>query len=133
MEHDGDEEAKILELERWALDRWGKGDPSGFLSICDPGVVYFDNMNERRIDGLPALTAYYEAVLLGVAFLALLRAEIGAACCLLAAFSWQAAPLFGRSDYDQLAASALLLGAVLFATLRARGAQPEPAREIRLP
>lgn len=82
---------------------------------------------------LVPLTAYYEVALLGVAFLALLRAEIGAAWCLLAALTWQAAPLFGKSDLDQLAASALLLAAVLFATLRARGAQAEPSPELRLP
>jgi hypothetical protein len=82
---------------------------------------------------LVPLTAYYEVALLGVAFLALLRAEIGAAWCLLAALSWQAAPLFGNSDFDQLAASALLLTGVLFATLRARAAQAEPSPELRLP
>ena len=82
---------------------------------------------------LVPLTAYYEVALLGVAFLALLRAEIGAVWCLLAALSWRAAPLFGKSDYDQLAASALSLAAVLFATLRARAAQQEPGAEIRIP
>ena len=75
---------------------------------------------------LVPLTAYYEAVLLGVGFLALRRPEIGAAWCLLAALSWLAAPRFGESDLDQLAASALLLAAVLFATLRARGAAAAP-------
>ena len=45
-----------------ALDRWGKGDPSGFLEICAPEVVYFDPGLERRIDGLEALTRYYEGL-----------------------------------------------------------------------
>lgn len=52
----------ILEMERAALDRWGKGDPSGFLEISAPDVVYFDPYLERRSDGLQALTALYEKV-----------------------------------------------------------------------
>lgn len=54
--------AGILALERAALDRWGKGDPSGFLEISAPDVVYFDNTQERRLDGLEALTALYETI-----------------------------------------------------------------------
>jgi hypothetical protein len=54
--------ADVIALERAALDRWGKGDPSGFLEICAPDVTYFDNNLERRLDGLDALTAYYEKV-----------------------------------------------------------------------
>jgi ketosteroid isomerase-like protein len=56
------DEENILALERVALDRWGKGDPSGFLEISAPDVVYFDPTQKRRIDGLEALTKYYEAV-----------------------------------------------------------------------
>ncbi len=54
--------AKIIKLERAALDRWGKGNPSGFLEICAPDVVYFDPNLERRIDGLEALSRYYEPI-----------------------------------------------------------------------
>jgi ketosteroid isomerase-like protein len=54
--------ATIIEMERAALDRWGKGDPSGFLEICSPDVVCFDPTLERRLDGLEALTRLYEAV-----------------------------------------------------------------------
>jgi catechol 2,3-dioxygenase-like lactoylglutathione lyase family enzyme len=50
----------IIAMERAALDRWGQGDPSGFLEICAPDVVYFDNTLEQRLDGLGALTAFYE-------------------------------------------------------------------------
>lgn len=53
-------EAAIIAMERAALDRWGKGDPSGFLEICAPDVVYFDNTLECRLDGLELLTAHYE-------------------------------------------------------------------------
>jgi hypothetical protein len=52
----------IIAMERAALDRWGKGDPSGFLEISDPGVVYFDPFVERRLDGLEALTSWYEGI-----------------------------------------------------------------------
>lgn len=52
----------ILTLERAALDRWGNGDPSGFLEISASDVVYFDNTQERRVDGLKALAALYEPI-----------------------------------------------------------------------
>ena len=52
----------ILSMERTALDRWGKGDPSGYPEISSPDVVYFDPFLERRLDGLKALTEYYEKI-----------------------------------------------------------------------
>ncbi|MCK5318348.1 MAG: nuclear transport factor 2 family protein, partial [Anaerolineales bacterium] len=52
----------IIAIECAALDRWGKGDPSGFLEICAPDVVYFDPNLERRIDGRDDLGKYYEAI-----------------------------------------------------------------------
>ncbi|MBU1700688.1 MAG: nuclear transport factor 2 family protein [Candidatus Eisenbacteria bacterium] len=58
----GDPTATILAMERHALDRWCKGDPSGFLEISAPDVVYFDPYQGERIDGLEALTAYYESL-----------------------------------------------------------------------
>ncbi len=51
--------AEIIALERAALDRWGAGDPSGYLEISAPEVSYFDPFIERRIDGLEALSAWY--------------------------------------------------------------------------
>jgi len=54
--------AQILAMERAALDRWGKGDPSGFLEISDSEVVYFDPFVERRIDGKKALAELYEPI-----------------------------------------------------------------------
>ena len=53
---------KIIALEKAALVRWGKGDPDGFLEISAPDVVYFDPYQEMRIDGLDALTRYYESI-----------------------------------------------------------------------
>jgi len=53
-------EQTLLELERAALERWGNGDPSGFLEISAPEVVYFDPTLAQRLDGLEALRAHYE-------------------------------------------------------------------------
>lgn len=52
----------LIALESAALERWGNGDPSGFLEICAPDVVYFDPYQEMRIDGLAALTQYYKTI-----------------------------------------------------------------------
>lgn len=52
----------ILNMERNALDRWGKGDPDGFLEISDPEVVYFDPFTKERLDGLAALRNLYEGI-----------------------------------------------------------------------
>ena len=57
-----DPAGELLSLEREALERWCRGDPSGFLQICAPDVVYFDPFVERRVDGLAALTALYESI-----------------------------------------------------------------------
>jgi ketosteroid isomerase-like protein len=51
--------AQILKMERAALDRWGRGDPDGFLEISARDVMYFDPFLPQRIDGLPALRQYY--------------------------------------------------------------------------
>lgn len=45
----------IIALERAALDRWGKGDPHGYLESYAPDVTYFDPSRERRVDGLAAM------------------------------------------------------------------------------
>lgn len=52
--------AEIVALERAALDRWGAGDPSGYLEISAPDVTYFDPFLARRLDGSEALKAWYE-------------------------------------------------------------------------
>jgi ketosteroid isomerase-like protein len=55
------EAAKIIALERASLERWGRGDPSGYLELSSPDVTYFDHQTERRLDGIEALTKLYEA------------------------------------------------------------------------
>lgn len=52
----------VLALERAALDRWGKGEPGGYLAISAHDVSYFDPIHPRRIDGLDALTKYYDPI-----------------------------------------------------------------------
>ena len=53
---------EIVAMEKNALERWCKGDPSGFLEICAPDVVYFDHTTPKRLDGLDNLRAYYSAI-----------------------------------------------------------------------
>ena len=49
----------IIGLERAALDRWGKGDPSGFLEVYGDAITYFDPLPAQRIDGRQAMADYY--------------------------------------------------------------------------
>jgi uncharacterized protein (TIGR02246 family) len=57
-----DDADAIVALERAALDRWAKGDPSGFLEISASDVVYFDPFLDRRLDGHEALAAHYAPI-----------------------------------------------------------------------
>ena len=50
---------QIVLLERDALDRWGRGDPGGFLGVYASGVTYFDPATPTRIDGHQAMADYY--------------------------------------------------------------------------
>lgn len=42
-------------MERAALERWGKGDPQGYLDIMAGEVTYFDPVQEKRVDGIEAM------------------------------------------------------------------------------
>jgi hypothetical protein len=53
---------EIIAMEKAALARWGNGDPSGFLEISAPEVVYFNPYLASRLDGLDALIEDYEAL-----------------------------------------------------------------------
>jgi ketosteroid isomerase-like protein len=48
--------AEIIALERAALDRWGRGDPAGYLAIMAPDISYFDPTQSARLDGRRAMT-----------------------------------------------------------------------------
>lgn len=52
----------VIGLEKAALDRWCAGDPSGFLELSAPDVVYFDPFLPTRLDGLDRLRSYYEGL-----------------------------------------------------------------------
>jgi ketosteroid isomerase-like protein len=49
----------VIALERGALDRWGNGDPEGYLGLYAPDVTYFDPMQEGRVDGAAAMRTLY--------------------------------------------------------------------------
>jgi len=48
----------IIALEKTALDRWGKGDPQGYLETYAPEITYFDPVREKRADGIQAMKDY---------------------------------------------------------------------------
>src|SRR5262245_16921269 len=50
---------QVVMLERAALDRWGQGDPGGFLELYAPNITYFDPVTATRIDGHQAMVDYY--------------------------------------------------------------------------
>jgi hypothetical protein len=52
----------IIGIEKSALEKWNKGDPSGFLEISAMDVVYFDPFTEQRLDGLDKLTNLYNSI-----------------------------------------------------------------------
>jgi ketosteroid isomerase-like protein len=54
--------AAILGIERTALDRWGRGDPGGYLDVSADDLTYFDPFVPRRVDGRDALRAHYAPV-----------------------------------------------------------------------
>lgn len=53
---------KLISTERHALELWNKGNPSGFLELSAPDVVYFDPFTEQRLDGHAKLTELYESI-----------------------------------------------------------------------
>ena len=50
---------EVIALERSALDRWGKGDVEGFLSLYADEITYFDPIQDRRVNGLANLRSLY--------------------------------------------------------------------------
>src|ERR1700722_14700844 len=56
---DDDMSAEIIALERAALDRWGRGDPQGYLDRMAPEITYFDLAVEKRFSVLPPSGAFF--------------------------------------------------------------------------
>jgi len=52
---------EILALERTTLDGWQVGNPDPLLEISDPEITYFHVVTDKRLEGLPALKALFEA------------------------------------------------------------------------
>jgi ketosteroid isomerase-like protein len=52
----------VIAMERAALDRWGKGDPQGYLETYAPDITYFDPSQQRRIDGIGAMREYLRPI-----------------------------------------------------------------------
>ena len=59
---DGFHPDTIVALERGALERWGRGDPQGFLDIMALDQTYFDPTTARRIDGQDALKKLFAPI-----------------------------------------------------------------------
>jgi ketosteroid isomerase-like protein len=51
----------VVELEREALEQFGRGDVDGPIALCSDVITYFDPLVDQRIEGRQALAAYYEA------------------------------------------------------------------------
>ena len=52
--------AKIIALEKAALEKWNNGDPSGYLDLSTNDVVYFDPFLDHKLEGIEALSKHYE-------------------------------------------------------------------------
>ena len=52
----------IIAIERSAMDRWAKGDPSGYMEILAQDVTIFTPQMDARLDGRAAAIALYEQV-----------------------------------------------------------------------
>lgn len=51
----GDVAKSIIATECASLDRWGRGDPWGYIDTFAAEITYFDPDTEQRIDGRDAL------------------------------------------------------------------------------
>jgi len=49
----------VIGIERAALERWGRGDPEGFLQTSSENCGYFDPFNEKRLDGRAAVSRHF--------------------------------------------------------------------------
>lgn len=46
---------ELVAIERSALDRWIRLDPSGYVGLFAPEVTYFDPTTDTRVNGLEAM------------------------------------------------------------------------------
>src|ERR1043166_3742998 len=52
----------IIALERAALDRWGRGDPTGYVETYARAVTSFDPFAAKRVDGIDSIKAMLEPI-----------------------------------------------------------------------
>jgi ketosteroid isomerase-like protein len=53
---------RIIALERGALDRWGRGDPQGYIEVYAPEITYFDPFQPARVDGIDQMKKMLEPI-----------------------------------------------------------------------
>lgn len=53
---------ELLALEAAAMDRWGAGDPDGFLELSDDDVTYVDPWQPHRLNTRAELARVYEQI-----------------------------------------------------------------------
>jgi ketosteroid isomerase-like protein len=51
---------ELMTLEQAAMQRWRKGDPSGYLDLYAPDVTSFDPGSPLRVDGREAMRSIYK-------------------------------------------------------------------------
>jgi len=52
----------IIELEKVALEKLNKGNPSGYLDIYADDITYFDPFQEKRFDGFKSIQTFYKSM-----------------------------------------------------------------------
>jgi len=52
----------VIAAEKSALDRWGRGDPQGYIETYSPDITYFDPFTEKRVDGIAGMKAMLAAI-----------------------------------------------------------------------
>lgn len=55
-------ETTIIELEKVALEKLNKGNPSGYLEIYADDITYFDPFQEKRFDGFKSVQTFYKSL-----------------------------------------------------------------------
>jgi ketosteroid isomerase-like protein len=52
----------LIDMEKAALERWGNGDPDGFLEIIAEDYTYFDPFIDTRVDNYEIIKEDYDAI-----------------------------------------------------------------------
>lgn len=52
----------LISMEKTALKKLNRGNPSGYLEIYADEITYFDPFQEKRFDGLESVKTFYESM-----------------------------------------------------------------------